>query len=188
MNKGRVEAFTDAIVAIIMTIMALEIKIPHGPNWSALLQERTYFLAYFISFFLIATTWYNHHYLFVNAKNISRKGFWANMLWLFFMSFAPVGTGWISEEPKSKAAAYFYLLMYLVWGITFHFLAKVLADDNSQNAGNLKQVNNAKRLLVQGCLLALGAILINWWPITILLILGIDVLSWIFASPKTSSD
>lgn len=83
MNKGRVEAFTDAIVAIIMTIMVLEIKIPHGPNWAALLQERAYFLAYLISFFLIATAWYSHHYLFINSKVITKRAFWVNMLWLF---------------------------------------------------------------------------------------------------------
>lgn len=188
MNKSRVEAFTDAIIAIIMTIMALEIKIPHGPNWAALLQERAYFLAYLISFFLISTAWYNHHYLFENAAHISRKAFWVNMLWLFFMSFAPVGTGWLSEEPQSKAAAYFYLIMYLIWGITFHLLAKVLATDNPDDIARLKQVTNGQRILIQAILLLVGAVVINWQPIVVLVILGIDILIWMFASPKNGKD
>ena len=107
MNKARVEAFTDAIIAIVMTIMVLEIKIPEGATLWSLLRERAYFLAYLISFFRIAATWYNHHYLFANAQWISRKVFWLNIVWLFFMSLFPVATGWISADPFSRAAAYF---------------------------------------------------------------------------------
>lgn len=187
MNKGRVEAFTDAIVAIIMTIMVLEVKIPHGPNWAALLQERAYFLAYLISFFLIATAWYSHHYLFINSKVITKRAFWVNMLWLFFMSFAPVGTGWLSEEPQSKAAAYFYLGMYLIWGITFHLLGRTLIADNPDRVAQLRRVANLRRILLQVVLLLLGAVVINWQPIAVLVVLGIDILIWMFASPKTSN-
>lgn len=102
MNKGRVEAFTDAIVAIIMTIMVLELKIPEGSNFQALLDERYYFIAYLISFFMIATTWYNHHYIFTVSKWISKRAFWANCIWLFLMSLIPVSTAWISKYTHSQ--------------------------------------------------------------------------------------
>lgn len=184
MNKSRIEAFTDAIIAIIMTIMVLEIKVPHGPTWDALFQEKSYFFSYLISFFLIVTTWYNHHFIFINAKVISRKAFWINMIWLFFMSFAPISTGWISEEPHSKAAAYFFLIIYLFWGITFYCLTRVLIDDTPDNAAKLRQVIQPKRLCIEVGLLIVGAILINWIPISILPILGIDIFSWIFLTPK----
>jgi uncharacterized membrane protein len=186
MNKTRVEAFTDAIVAIVMTIMALEIKIPQGAGWSALWHERSYFLAYLISFFLIVITWYNHHYLFTSVSYISKKSFWANTIWLFLMSFTPVSTGWLSERPNSKAAAYFYLAVYLVWALTFQLLAYALAHDNPTSKASIYQINLPKRLGMQLVLFAIAAVFINFWPISVLLVLGIDVIGWIFVAPENA--
>lgn len=103
------------------------------------------------------------------------------------MSFAPVGTGWLSEEPQSKAAAYFYLGMYLIWGITFHLLGRTLIADNPDRVAQLRRVTNPRRILLQVVLLLLGAVVINWQPIAVLVVLGIDILIWMFASPKTSN-
>lgn len=184
MNKSRVEAFTDAIVAIIMTIMALEINIPKGPDWGALFAERSYFLAFFVSFFLLATAWYNHHHLFENAKTISQRAFWVNIIWLFDVSFTPVATGWVSEQPNSQAAAYFYLIVYTLSALAFGLLAKSLASCNPQGRAKIIEATSPKRNLLQLCLILLAAIAILWCPLAGLLILGVDVFFWIFAAPR----
>lgn len=75
MDKGRVEAFTDAIVAIVMTIMVLEIKVPEGKHLADLTREWSYFAAFVVSFLTIATSWYRHHYIFTWAARISKRAF-----------------------------------------------------------------------------------------------------------------
>ncbi|MBB1062963.1 TMEM175 family protein [Limosilactobacillus fastidiosus] len=186
MNKSRVEAFTDAIIAIVMTIMVLEIKVPHGAGWGSLWVEKAYFVAYLISFFRIATTCYNHHYLFTNARWISRRAFWLNIGWLFFMSLFPVAIGWISEEPHSRAAAYFYFLIFAVWGITFYVMVAVLAHDNPKNSKSILQMLRPKRSLFELASLIIGVVVIYWLPIMALIILGINIIFWLVFPPKGS--
>ncbi|WP_295730489.1 TMEM175 family protein [uncultured Limosilactobacillus sp.] len=186
MNKARVEAFTDAIVAIVMTIMVLEIKIPSGSHFSALWSEKAYFLAYLISFFRIAATWYNHHFLFTSAQWISRKVFWANVVWLFFMSLFPVATGWISADPFSKAAAYFYFLIFAIWGITFYIMVAMLANDNPQRSPQIMLMLRPQRWLFELLSLVTGLVLIAWLPIASLLIVAINIIFWIVFPPKGS--
>ena len=186
MNKARVEAFTDAIVAIVMTIMVLEIKILQGSSWSGLWAERSYFLAYVISFFRIATTWYNHHYLFTIADWVSKRVFWLNIIWLFFMSLFPVATGWVSQQLYSQAAAYFYFLIFTVWGITFYIMVAFLARDNPQHAGKIKQMLRPSRSLFELASVIIGGVVIHWYPVFSLVILSINIVFWIAFTPKDS--
>ena len=92
MNKGRVEAFTDAVVAIILTIMVLEFKTPETAKWTGIIHQLPYFFAYIVSFLFVGVAWYNHHYMFALALRISKKVYWINNLWLFSMSLLP-GSG-----------------------------------------------------------------------------------------------
>lgn len=186
MNKSRVEAFTDAIVAIIMTIMVLELKIPTGDNFQALLNERNYFIAYLISFFLIATTWYNHHYIFTIAKWISKKAFWANCVWLFLMSLTPVSTAWISEYTNSQTVAYFYFILYTLWGISFYVLLSILIKDNPEQAELLQKVDPKSRMFFELTGLIVGLVLIYFVPFLCFLVLGVEILLWIIFTPKGS--
>lgn len=186
MNKARVEAFTDAIVAIVMTIMVLEIKIPAGSSLHDLLCERAFFVAYLISFFRIATTWYNHHYLFTNARWISKSVFWLNILWLFFMSLFPVATGWVSEQPRSRAAAYFYFLIFTVWGVSFYIMVAVLARNNPRRASQILQMLKPSRWLFELGSVVIGLPLIYWYPQASLVILAVNIVFWQLYTPKNS--
>ena len=76
MNKGRVEAFTDAVVAIILTIMVLEFKTPETAKWTGIIHQLPYFFAYIVSFLFVGVAWYNHHYMFALALRISKKVYW----------------------------------------------------------------------------------------------------------------
>ncbi|MHA5107128.1 TMEM175 family protein [Oenococcus oeni] len=123
MNKGRVESFTDAIVAIILTIMVLEIKVPGGYQWSDLLDNLSAFIAYTISFFFILVAWYNHHYMFSLTRVISKKIFWANNIWLFVMSFYPVSTAWLGKYIDRLPPAFFYYFVFLFWTFAYQWLS-----------------------------------------------------------------
>ncbi|WP_429971079.1 TMEM175 family protein [Fructilactobacillus sp. Tb1] len=124
MNKGRIEAFTDAIIAIVITIMVLDIKVPESYHIAALLKEWPSFFAYAISFFYIAVAWYNHHYMFSIINWISKKTYWANMLWLFVTCLFPVSTAWIGEYITYRGPEYIYFGLYTIWNLTYLILSK----------------------------------------------------------------
>lgn len=125
-NKSRLEALSDAIIAILMTIMALEIKIPTGINLADFKHSALYIAAYFVSFIISMAFWFNYHRLFMKIDYITKRGFWINVLWLIMMSLFPMATGWLSEHPMAKIPAYFYYLVYLLWCISYYLLEYVL--------------------------------------------------------------
>lgn len=124
MNKGRVEAFSDAIVAIIMTIMILEFKTPEDFHWQAILENLTYLFAYAVSFFFIAVAWYNHHYMFSLTKRVTKKIYWINNIWLFTMALIPVATAWAGEFMSHRGPEYFYLFIFTLWSLAYLWLSK----------------------------------------------------------------
>lgn len=126
MNKGRVEAYTDAVVAIILTIMVLEFKTPETAQWEEITKQIPYFFAYIVSFVFIGVAWYNHHYMFTLANRITKKVYWVNNLWLFSMSLLPVATGWVGKFPQYTNPEYFYLLIFTFWSITYRWLSDTI--------------------------------------------------------------
>jgi uncharacterized membrane protein len=138
MNKSRVEAFTDAVVAIIMTIMVLEFKTPESFEWSDILVQWPYFMAYCVSFLFIGVAWYNHHYMFSIARRISKKIYWANNFWLLTMSFIPVATAWTGRNLMARAPEYFYLIVFFLWSFAYWLLTRMMiveAREHSDGTG-----------------------------------------------------
>src|SRR5437764_918028 len=98
MRKGRLEAFSDGVIAILITIMVLELKVPHGSTWSALHDERDVLLVYVLSFVNIAIYWNNHHHLLQATHRIDGRVLWANAHLLFWLSLIPFTAGWMGEN------------------------------------------------------------------------------------------
>jgi uncharacterized membrane protein len=98
MGKGRIEAFSDGVIAVIITIMVLELKAPHEPTPEALLELSPVFVSYVLSFINIGIYWNNHHHLFHAVKHINGKILWANLHLLFWLSLIPFMTGWMGEN------------------------------------------------------------------------------------------
>ena len=98
MSKGRLEAFSDGVIAIIITIMVLELKVPHGETIEALTPLWPVFLSYVLSFIYIGIYWNNHHHMFHAVKHVSGGVLWANMHLLFWLSLTPFTTGWMGEN------------------------------------------------------------------------------------------
>jgi uncharacterized membrane protein len=134
MQKTRVEAFSDAVIAIAMTIMVLELKIPHGADLESLKPLIPIFLAYVLSFVYLGIYWNNHHHMLQATRTVNGKVLWANMLLLFWLSLIPFGTAWMGEnhyEPLPTAVYGFILLMCCVaYSILVHKLTKHSHGEN----------------------------------------------------------
>jgi uncharacterized membrane protein len=108
MQKGRLEAFSDGVLAIILTIMVLELKVPHGPDFAALRPLLPVFLSYVLSFVYVGIYWNNHHHMLSGARLINGRVLWANLHLLFWLSLVPFVTGWMGENHFAPATLAVY--------------------------------------------------------------------------------
>ena len=102
MSKSRLEAFTDGVMAIIITIMVLELKVPHGADLATLLKLWPIFLSYILSFLYVGIYWINHHHMLAASRSISSRVLWANLHLLFWLSLLPFSTGWMGENQFAR--------------------------------------------------------------------------------------
>jgi uncharacterized membrane protein len=126
MSKSRLEAFSDGVIAIIITIMVLELKIPEGNTFAALSPLAPKFLSYLLSFVLVGIYWNNHHHLLHIINRINGKVLWANMNLLFWLSLVPFVTGWIGENELSALPVAIYGLVMLLAGFAYYLLTRAL--------------------------------------------------------------
>src|SRR4030081_2164440 len=103
MTKGRLEAFSDGVIAVIITIMVLEMKVPHGADTTALAPLVPIFLTYVLSFVFTAIYWNNHHHMFHAVHHVTGATLWANLHLLFWLSLVPFATGWMNENHFAAA-------------------------------------------------------------------------------------
>jgi uncharacterized membrane protein len=122
MSKERLAAFSDGVIAIIITIMVLELKVPHGADWSALLALWPIFLSYVLSFIYIAIYWNNHHHLLHTFKQVDGRILWANTHLLFWLSLIPFATGWMGENNFANLPTATYGLSLLMPAIAYYIL------------------------------------------------------------------
>jgi uncharacterized membrane protein len=126
MSKTRLEAFSDGVMAIIITIMVLELKVPHGDDLEALRGHWPIFLSYVLSFTYIAIYWNNHHHLLYTLKHVTAPVMWANMLLLFWLSLQPVTTGWMGESYFAKWPVFVFGLVLLLAALSYTLLARTI--------------------------------------------------------------
>lgn len=127
MEKNRLEAFSDGVIAIIITIMVLEMKVPHGDTWQALAALWPVFLSYMLSFLYVATYWNNHHHLMQAARSVSSFTLWANLHLLFWLSLMPFTTGWMGENHFARWPTVLYGLNLLACAIAYYVMQWGLA-------------------------------------------------------------
>ncbi|MCA9402961.1 MAG: DUF1211 domain-containing protein [Candidatus Omnitrophica bacterium] len=142
MDKTRMEAFSDAVIAIIITIMVLEMKIPHGEEWSALKPIIPVFLSYVMSFAYLAIYWNNHHHLLKAVKSVDGRVLWANMVLLFWMSLIPFVTGWMGENHFARNPVILYGVNLLLAGLSYNILVKVLLHSHGKDSLLAKALGN----------------------------------------------
>jgi len=135
MSKSRLEAFSDGVIAIIITIMVLEAKVPHGDaSLAALWPIAPVFVSYGLSFLYLAIYWNNHHHMFHAAPKVDGRVLWANMNLLFWLSLVPFATGWMGENQFAAWPTALYGLVLLLAAIAYFILAQVLIVVNGRDS------------------------------------------------------
>jgi uncharacterized membrane protein len=122
MHKARLEAFSDGVLAIILTIMVLELKVPHGADFPALKPLLPVFLSYVLSFVYVGIYWNNHHHLLSSARQINGSVLWPNLHLLFWLSLVPISTGWMGENHFAPATLAVYGGILLAAAVAYSIL------------------------------------------------------------------
>lgn len=126
MNKGRLEAFSDGVLAVIITIMVLELKSPHGPSVDALRPVLPVLLSYLLSFVYIGIYWNNHHHLLHATQHVNGATLWANLHLLFWLSLVPFTTAWMDDNHFAAWPVAVYGIVLLLAGTAYYILTKTL--------------------------------------------------------------
>ena len=134
MGKGRLEAFSDGVIAVIITIMVLEMKVPHGEDFKALAPLLPVLLAYVLSFVYIGIYWNNHHHMLHAAHKVSGSVLWANLHLLFWLSLVPFVTGWVSENHFAQLPVALYGVVLFMAGLAYYWLAHCLAGHHGPDS------------------------------------------------------
>ncbi|WP_339101919.1 TMEM175 family protein [Candidatus Enterococcus clewellii] len=162
--KSRIEASSDAVIAIVVTILVLEFKSPDSPDIRLVFDEWQSFLVYVVSFLLIFITWYDHYLLFKLSEKMSKKIFWSNGIWLFFLSLIPFTTSFAGKFPTYRGASLLYLANTFLWVVSYIYLSYALAESNPVNAKRIKAIGFLNKqdftIFVGGGLLSF---IISWY-------------------------
>ncbi|PTU32087.1 TMEM175 family protein [Stenotrophobium rhamnosiphilum] len=130
MGKGRLEAFSDGVIAIIITIMVLEMKVPHATDLAALAELVPVFLSYVLSFIYVGIYWNNHHHLLHVSHRVDGRVLWANLHLLFWLSLFPFATGWMGENHFAALPTAAYGVVLLAASIAFFILQRAIIRVN----------------------------------------------------------
>ncbi|MBO4522476.1 MAG: DUF1211 domain-containing protein [Methanomicrobium sp.] len=182
-EKNRLEAFSDGVLAIIITIMILELKLPAGDTFSDLAALTPTLLAYVLSFFFIAIYWVNHHLILHDVATVNRKILWCNIAWLFVMSFIPFGTAWVGSYPDSWAPVTLYFADMFLACVTFHLMYYLIACENCNAGGkgkNSPKFRLSPRNIISLVTYFLAMVLGGFYPFATYVIVAIVSAWWIF--------
>ena len=165
MTKNRLEAFSDGVIAIIITIMVLELKVPHGAELSDLEPILPVFLSYILSFVFIGIYWNNHHHLIHAIEKVNGATLWANMHLLFWLSLIPFVTAWMGENHFAVLPVAVYGINLFLAGLAYYILAQILVSHHGVNSTIAKAIGKDKKGIISAVLylLAIPLAFYNSW-------------------------
>ncbi len=180
MDTSRLEAFSDGVLAIIITIMVLEIVPPGGHDlndWQAVVPK---LVAYVFSFLVIAIYWNNHHHLLKATKNISTGVMWANMHLLFWLSLVPVATVWVGEHENylHQGPVAFYAFIGFMAGSAYYILTRTIIKANP-SSDLLVRIGKDKKGLITEMIYLLSLIIVLFQPVISLVLIAMSALIWL---------
>ena len=180
MNKNRLEAFSDGVIAIIITIMVLEIKTPESANIEGFLILLPTIFGYFLSFMFVGIYWNNHHHLLHSASKVSPLIMWTNLNILFWLSLVPFATKWMDESHFDKFTVIVYAILLLLCGLAYSFLSQAIYKSLDSNDRMKKVVKSKIKELFS---ILLYSISISFWNTKVsLAIFTIVAIVWIIPS------
>jgi len=134
MSKNRMEAFSDGVIAIIITIMVLELKVPRGENFQALAPLIPVFLSYVLSFVYVGIYWNNHHHMLHTSNKVTGSMLWANLHLLFWLSLFPFATGWMGENHFASAPSALYGVVLLMAAVAYWILQQLIIGSQGRDS------------------------------------------------------
>ncbi len=158
MNKTRLEAFSDGVIAILITILVLELKIPHEGDWAALQPLAPVFLTYVLSFVFLGIYWNNHHHLLHAADGITGRILWANLHLLFWLSLIPFTTGWMGENHFAPLPTAIYGTVLLAAAIAYYILVRAIIAQQGAHSRLAEAVGRDVKGIVSPVLYVVGII------------------------------
>jgi uncharacterized membrane protein len=156
MSKNRLEAFSDGVIAIIITIMVLAIKLPDGVEFSDLLERWPIFLSYVLSFIFVAVYWNNHHHLLHIATKVNGRVLWANSLLLFWLSLIPFVTDWMGQNNFPQTPVVVYGIVMSLCGLAYYLLSRALVNANGPDSAVAQAVGRDHKGFLSLVLILLG--------------------------------
>jgi len=186
MDKGRVEAFSDGVIAVALTIMVLALKVPTGPDWHEVLEMAPVLSAYLLSFLYVAIYWVNHHHVFQLARRVSRRILWANLHLMFWLCLIPLVTAWAGNYPLTPAPMALYGVVMLMCAISFRQLVKALVKCEGPDSPLAHAVGSSRKKELS-IVLYLAAIVLSLWyaPLGAAIYIGVALL-WLIPQQRSA--
>ena len=156
MERNRLEAFSDGVLAIIITIMVLELKVPHGAEWSALSPLLPVFVSYVLSFVYVGIYWNNHHHLLMAVDRIGGGVLWANLHLLFWLSLFPFAAGYLGENHFAAAPTALYGIVLLMAGLAYTILVRSLLAHHDKDSALARAIGRDRKGMLSLVLYAAG--------------------------------
>jgi uncharacterized membrane protein len=184
MSKGRLEAFSDGVFAIIITITVLDLKVPHEATLSGLRSVLPQFLSYALSFTYVGIYWTNHHHMLQATRRVNGAVLWANLLLLFWLSLTPFVTSWLGENPQSSLPVAIYGADFFLCGISFLILQRTILALEGEGSLLARAVGGeVKEITSQvGYVLAIGLAFVRPWISEV--IYAAVALMWVVPDPR----
>jgi uncharacterized membrane protein len=163
MSKNRLEAFSDGVIAIIITIMVLGLKTPVTSDWSGIAQQIPIFLGYLLSFVFVGIYWGNHHHLLHIVHRVSASIMWANMNLLFWLSLIPFATDWMGQTHFSQNSVILYACLLMVCGASYSILQKAIKIHHKTDPRMERMLRGQERKGIYSLVLYSLSILFAFW-------------------------
>ena len=180
MSKSRLEAFSDGVLAIIITIMVLELGLPAGDKFGDLWALGHTLLGYLLSFFFVAIYWVNHHLIFHDVETVNLKILWCNIIWLFIISLIPFTTAWAGRYPSAWAPVTVYFADMALASVAFHVMYYLIACEHGGKKSFRLDLRSIVSLVVYTLAAGVGA----FCPIAAYIVVAAVSLWWIVPKKK----
>ena len=184
MGKTRLEAFSDGVIAILITIMVLELKVPHGEDAAALQPLWPVFLSYVLSFIYLGIYWNNHHHMFHTVHKVTGPILWANLHLLFWLSLVPFTTGWMGENHFASAPSALYGVNLFCAAIAYYVLQSLIIASQGKDSLLREAVGGDWKGKVSPVIYVVGIATALWIPWMAVALYWAVALIWLVPDPR----
>ncbi len=184
MSKGRLEAFSDGVFAVIITIMVLEMKVPRETNLAALRSVLPVFLSYVLSFIYVAIYWNNHHHLLHATERVTGGTLWANMHLLFWLSLAPFATAWLGQNFHAPVPVALYGVVLLFAGIAYSVLTRNLIRHHRKDSPLAISIGRDRKGVMSVVIYVIAIPLAFVWPLISCCCYVLVAIMWLLPDPR----